>query len=228
MMPALFAQAPTADEIEKLQNDVKELNDLSVALGLAFFLLLGWAVLLAVWAAGRRWRPAAPGEQRVPLAFVAWLFGGLIALPAAWWGVLRGWGRLSDVQQADLIVIVHLSFVLGVLAAQLLVLAGWALRWEWVSNFWFRLTHLLFIHLVASQAALQVHCPLTSWEWKLRYDDAYTVERASALARWCHQALFSTSDLLLVIYIVFLVAVLVTWVLLPPRWPWAAQSSQVS
>jgi hypothetical protein len=115
-----------------------------------------------------------------------------------------------------------------VLIAQVLVLAGWAMKWGWVTNFWFRLTHLLSIHLVASQRALNIHCPLTSWEWKLRYNDAYTVEQASPLARWCHQTLFSTSDLLLAVYITFVLAVLLTWAFVPPRWPWASSGDRVT
>jgi hypothetical protein len=224
MLAALFAQdALTPDQVAKLQHDVGELNDLAEALGLAFFLLLGHVLLFTAWAAYRRARPAAPGACRVPVSFVAWLFAGLVALPAAWWALSRGWARLGPVEQADLIVITHLGFVLAVLVAQIAVLAGWALGWAWVGNFWFRLAHLLSIHLVASQAALLIHCPLTSWEKKLRGETEWdALTEASPLGRWSHQVLFHTpGTVLLVIYIAFTLAVLLTWLFAPPRWPWA-------
>jgi hypothetical protein len=236
MFPALFAQAPTPDEVARLRHDVGELNDLAEALGLAFFLLLGHVLLFVGWATYRRWRPAAPGADRVPVSFVAWLFAGLVALPAAWWAVSRGWTALSPARQADVIVVAHVTFVLGVLVAQVAVLLGWAMGWSWVCNFWFRLAHLLGIHLVASQAALAIHCPLTSWEFKLRGSKAEweALTQASDLGRWSHQVLFHTpGTILLVVYVAFTLAVLVTWLFVPPRWPWAsapapAQSSHES
>lgn len=220
----LFAQAaPT--ELDKLKDDLTQSVDLYAAMGFAFFLLLGYAALLVGWAAYRRWRPAPPGQTAVPVGFVAWLFAGLVALPWLWRQVQAGWDRLSQVEQADVVVISHLGFVLGVMVAQLLVLAGWAWRWGWVRNFYFRLGHLISIHLVASQPFVGAHCPLTSWEWKLRSKalDENALDQASPLARWCHDVLFHTpGHTLVAIYVTFAAVVLLSWLFIPPRWPGAS------
>ena len=64
---------------------------------------------------------------------------------------------------ADLIAGVHVAYVVAVVRGLLLTLAGQALGWQWVSNRWFRLTHLALIVAVIVRAALWQECPLTWW-----------------------------------------------------------------
>ena len=40
--------------------------------------------------------------------------------------------------------------------------------WEWVRNWWFRVAHLVAILIVAAEAFLDIPCPLTEWEYRLR------------------------------------------------------------
>jgi hypothetical protein len=75
---------------------------------------------------------------------------------------------MDPVLLADIVVTVHLLFVLFVLIAQLFIVAGWLLRWSWVRNFWFRLLHLGSIGVVAGQAVAGIECPLTTVERDLR------------------------------------------------------------
>jgi hypothetical protein len=80
---------------------------------------------------------------------------------------------MDPVLLADIVVTVHLTFVLFVLVAQVLIVAGWLLRWGWVRNFWFRLIHLASIGIVAAQAVVGIICPLTTLERYLRREGEY-------------------------------------------------------
>ena len=62
---------------------------------------------------------------------------------------------------ADLIAGVHVAYVVAVVLGLLLTLAGQAPGWQWVSNRWFRLTHLVLMAVaVIVFAALWQECPL--------------------------------------------------------------------
>ena len=69
---------------------------------------------------------------------------------------------------ANVIATVHFGFVAGVLLAQLLILVGIVLRWQWIRNPWFRCLHLGAILFVAYEYYNDIKCPLTEWEEQLR------------------------------------------------------------
>jgi hypothetical protein len=69
---------------------------------------------------------------------------------------------------ADIVVAVHVGYVLAVVLGLVLVLVGWALGWKWVRNRWFRLIHLAMIAGVVARAVFWDECPLTWWERDLR------------------------------------------------------------
>ncbi len=69
---------------------------------------------------------------------------------------------------ADVILVVHFTFVAFVVLGLLAVWTGRFLRWSWVRNFWFRLAHLLAIGIVAAESLGGIVCPLTTWEARLR------------------------------------------------------------
>ena len=122
---------------------------------------------------------------------------------------------------ADLIAGVHLGIVLYVLVGQLLILAGWALRWAWVRGFWFRLSHLLLVLWVAVQAGLGEICPLTTWEFELRRRGGQEGQEGTFVDRLMHDLLFvdvpqTTLDK---VYIGFALVVVVTLVCCRPRPP---------
>jgi hypothetical protein len=120
---------------------------------------------------------------------------------------------------ADIVVTVHLAFMLFVLLGQVLIVAGWLLRWEWVRNYWFRLIHLGSIAFVAAQAVLGIECPLTTWERHLRGGYLHDLENASAIGRFCNETLFYEPDRVIfpIIYVTFVLLVVLTWVVAPPR-----------
>jgi hypothetical protein len=80
---------------------------------------------------------------------------------------------MDPILLADIVVTVHLGFMLFVLIAQILIVVGWVLRWAWVRNFWFRFIHLASIGLVAGEALGKIECPLTTLERHLRKQEIY-------------------------------------------------------
>ncbi len=69
---------------------------------------------------------------------------------------------------ADVIGVLHASFVLFVIGGQGLIVAGWGLGWVWTRNRAFRYAHLAAIGFVVVQQWLGQWCPLTLWETELR------------------------------------------------------------
>lgn len=69
---------------------------------------------------------------------------------------------------ADAIVVVHLLVVLYMVLGLVLVLIGWPLRWRWIRNPGFRLTHLAIMGYIAFNALRGELCFLTIWESELR------------------------------------------------------------
>jgi hypothetical protein len=131
---------------------------------------------------------------------------------------VNGYGLL-----ADLVVTVHLAFMLFIVLGQVLIVLGALLRWSWVRNPWFRLLHLLAIAYIASQALagrwVWLQCPLTGWESDLRELADQPLDDATALGQVCHRALFYQFDpwVFVGIYATFGALVVASFVLVPPR-----------
>jgi hypothetical protein len=121
---------------------------------------------------------------------------------------------------ADLIVAVHIAYVSFVVVGQLAILIGLALKWSWIRNFWFRISHLVAIVIVGLEAAWDVTCPLTNWERQARLLAGQTPTEGSFIGRLFDNILFY--DLpkwyFNALHIAFAVLVLATFVLAPPRW----------
>src|SRR5579884_4026965 len=85
---------------------------------------------------------------------------------------------------ADLVVAVHVAYVSFVVLGQLAILVGILARWRWVRNRWFRVAHLIAILIVAAEAALDITCPLTDWEDRLRHLAGQTGYQCDFLGHW--------------------------------------------
>jgi len=122
---------------------------------------------------------------------------------------------------ADLLVALHVAYVGFVIVGELAVLLGWLCRWGWVRNPWFRLGHLLAIAIVALEAIFNIACPLTVWEDRLRSWDGKEVADGTFIGRALHDLLFYEAPpwVFTVAYIGFVLLVLLTLFLVPPRWP---------
>jgi hypothetical protein len=116
---------------------------------------------------------------------------------------------------ADSILVVHVAFVLFVVAGLPAIWLGAALHWRWVRSFAFRIAHLGAITFVALEAVAGIMCPLTVWEDALRGASTET----SLMARWLRSFLYYSLPewVFTCAYLVFALLVLLTWWRVPPR-----------
>jgi hypothetical protein len=123
---------------------------------------------------------------------------------------------------ADVVLAVNFGYVAFVVVGMIAILAGIALRWSWVRNFWFRTIHFLMIAVVVLESLFGILCPLTEWEDNLRELAGDASEPGSFIGRWMDRLLFVNLSpaTLAVCYGLFGLAVLLTLVFAPPRWPW--------
>ncbi|MGD0517424.1 MAG: DUF2784 domain-containing protein, partial [Thermoguttaceae bacterium] len=123
---------------------------------------------------------------------------------------------------ADLVVAIHLAYAGFIVLGMAAILLGIVLKWQWVRNFWFRLIHLSMIVIVVEESILGVICPLTDWEDQLRERAGETIREGTFIGRMLHEILFCdvSSCTLGIAYSLFGLAVLLTFFLAPPRWPW--------
>lgn len=121
---------------------------------------------------------------------------------------------------ADLIAVVHLSYIAFVVSAMAAIIVGGLLGWSWVRNFWFRLIHLLMILLVVVEALCGILCPLTDWEGRLRAASGIEYEPGWFIDRVVHKLLFVdlSPEFLTVCYVIFALLALAVFVLIPPHW----------
>jgi uncharacterized protein DUF2784 len=116
---------------------------------------------------------------------------------------------------ANLILALHVAYVLFVVGGLVLVWLGIGCGWRWVRNFWFRLLHLAAIGLVAAEALLSFACPLTVFEdWLRSTDDAAA---SGFVERWVHRILYwdLPSWVFTLVYLTFAFLAVLTW----QRWP---------
>lgn len=115
---------------------------------------------------------------------------------------------------ADLILVVHVLFVLFVVGGLAFVWVGAWRGWALARHFWFRVTHLGAILFVASEALLGALCPLTVWEDALRGRET----EKGFIARILHAVLYWDAPpwVFTLLYVGFALVVLATFVLIPP------------
>jgi Protein of Unknown function (DUF2784) len=120
---------------------------------------------------------------------------------------------------ADLIVAVHAAYVAFVLFGLLAILLGVVFRWAWVRNWWFRVLHLLAILIVAGEALLNIACPLTAWEQRLRALGGDSSRGGTFIGNLLHDLIFyEASDwAFTTAYVAFALVVALTFWLAPPE-----------
>jgi len=120
---------------------------------------------------------------------------------------------------ADVLAGFHLAIVLYVLVGQLLIVTGGLLRWGWVRNFWFRISHFAVILVVALESSFGVLCPLTTWEHDLRVKAGEEGQEGSFVGNLLHDILFVdvTPETMNIVYVAFALVVLGCFFVIPPR-----------
>ena len=124
---------------------------------------------------------------------------------------------------ADLVVVIHLVYVITVVSGLFVIPIGGALKWHFVRNFWFRAIHLAMILIVVFEALFGIVCPLTDWEYELRVAAGQqNVTNMSFIARLIHHLIFFEFPQYVFTagYCLFGIAVLISWWLFPPLLPW--------
>lgn len=91
---------------------------------------------------------------------------------------------------ADLVLYLHIAFVVVVIAGLVLILIGGFVNWAWVRNGWFRLAHLGAIGIVVLQSWLGMICPLTTLEMWLRERAGDAVYPGAFVAHWVQRILY--------------------------------------
>ncbi len=82
---------------------------------------------------------------------------------------------------ADIVVSVHLLYLLFTVGGEALVLIGGILKWYWIRNLPFRIVHLVAVVLVSFEAVIGMLCPLTELEYILRRAAGQHVEEEISL-----------------------------------------------
>ena len=120
---------------------------------------------------------------------------------------------------ADIILLIHVLFVLFVVFGLLLILAGKIFAWGWVYNFSFRVTHLVAIGVVVLQSWLGLICPLTVWEMNLRARAGDSVYEGSFIAHWMQKLLYYRAEewVFILLYTLFAALVAASWYWVRPR-----------
>jgi hypothetical protein len=120
---------------------------------------------------------------------------------------------------ADVVLALHLSIAVFVVAGLILVIAGNLYNWRWVNNRRFRLVHIGAIALVMVEAWLGVTCPLTSLEMWLRVKASTTTYSGGFIEHWLQWLLYydAPSWVFVVGYTLFAFLVLAAWRFFPPH-----------
>lgn len=123
---------------------------------------------------------------------------------------------------AETVLIMHALFVAFVILGLAVIPLGAFMRWSWIRNPWFRMTHLLAIGIVVAESWFGGVCPLTEWESRLRQAAGGAGYRESFVAYWLHELLFydMAPEIFNLLYTGFGALVLIAWLLVPPRRPW--------
>ncbi len=122
---------------------------------------------------------------------------------------------------ADVVVILHLAYVLVVVLGLPAIWLGIVLRHQWVRRFWLRVGHLSMILIVVAEAWAGITCPLTVWEQWLRNWAGQQNYQGAFMANLVHDLLFYDAPpwVFTALYTIFGSLVLISFLLAPPRWP---------
>jgi hypothetical protein len=110
-------------------------------------------------------------------------------------------------------------YVLFNLIVPLMVLAGAALRWDWIRNSTFRNLHIVTLGIPVVEAAIGIPCPLITQELELR------AKEPLATPTWSQQAfdwiVYTNLDPTIwrIGCVLFGILTVVLYIWIPPRWP---------
>ena len=122
---------------------------------------------------------------------------------------------------ASAISAIHFCYVAYVVCGQVLILLGIPLKWGWIRNPWFRISHLLMISIVAVESLYDFECPLTTWEHDLGILAGRPGDGRSFIGAMLEGILFCPCEpnhpVYIISYVSFALLVLGTFIMWPPR-----------
>jgi hypothetical protein len=123
------------------------------------------------------------------------------------------------IQLANLVLVLHALLVLFIVGGLAAIWAGAAMKQRWARNRALRTTHVVAIGIVATLAVLDVPCPLTLLEDYLRSGETGAAGQQGFIQHWISAWMYYDFPgwVFTVAYVAFLLAVLITWRLIPPR-----------
>lgn len=127
---------------------------------------------------------------------------------------------------AELVLILHTTFIAFVVLGLIAVLIGMPLHWQWTRNFWFRVAHLAAIGYVVAQSLFGLVCPLTTLENHFRLRGGEDVYSAGGfIQHWLHHLIFFDAEpwVFTLCYTAFGLLVAATMWFAPPRRPGSRQ-----
>ena len=118
---------------------------------------------------------------------------------------------------ANMILIIHVAFIVFAVSVPPLVWWGAPRGWQWVRGRRLRTIHLLAVCYVAAETWFGIACPLTVWEADLRNDHRQGLA-AGFIPYWLHRLFFYQLPpwMFEVAYTLFAVAVVFTYWRYPP------------
>ena len=121
---------------------------------------------------------------------------------------------------ADLILLVHVLYVLFVIGGLAAIWIGAALRWRWVRDARFRIAHLAAISFVVLESLVGFKCPLTVWESHLRSATGGAAYQAGFIRDWIHRLIFYSAPevFFTLLYLGFALAVAASMLIVKPEW----------
>lgn len=120
---------------------------------------------------------------------------------------------------ANIILFIHLLFVLGIIVPIPLIILGNLFKWQFVRNPWFRNIHLALVGYLILQTVIRIACPLTVWEQELRTLAGQQSYTGSFFAYWADRLLYYNFPPWVFHIIYFCVAVLIValYFIVPPQ-----------
>jgi hypothetical protein len=122
---------------------------------------------------------------------------------------------------ADLVALLHASFIAFVVVGFALIVAGAAMHWRWTRDFWFRFLHLIAIGFVCAESVAGYVCPLTTLEDHLRGLSGSVGYPHDFIGYWIDRLIYFDFPpvFFMAVYLLFGMAVLGVFVWSPPRMP---------
>ena len=122
---------------------------------------------------------------------------------------------------ADVVTVIHAGYVAFVVIGFVTILVGWAARWHWVRNLYFRSVHLAMILFVCCEALAGTTCPLTVWENALRIRGGESGYSRDFIGYWFDWLIFyeAPAGVFTAVYLTFGALVLLAFWFVPMQWP---------